>query len=171
MAREIMAEGRFLRLVRENGWEWVERTGISGVVVIAALTNEGKVLFVEQHRRPIGTAVIELPAGLAGDIAGQEGEDLADAARRELEEETGYTAERFDVMTSGPVSAGLSSEVLTFFRAVNVRRIGDGGGDESEDITVHEIPLNDAERWLAERAAAGVPADPKVFAGLYFLRR
>src|SRR5690606_33221547 len=87
MAREIMAEGRFLRMVREDGWEWVQRTRISGVVVVAAVTPEGKVLLVEQHRPPVGGRVLEMPAGLAGDIAGQEDEALETAARRELEEE------------------------------------------------------------------------------------
>lgn len=171
MAREIMAEGRYLRLVKEDGWEWVERTGVTGVVVVAALTEEGRVLFVEQHRHPVGTSVIEMPAGLAGDIAGKEEEDLADAARRELEEETGYTADRMERVCGGPVSAGLSNEVLTFFRAVGVRKIGDGGGDGTEEITVHEIPLADAPSWLAQREREGVPADPKVYVGLFFLQR
>lgn len=171
MAREIMAEGRFLRLVREDGWEWAERTRISGVVVVAAVTPEGNVLLVEQHRPPVGGRVLEMPAGLAGDIAGQEDEALETAARRELEEETGYTAARIDRITAGPVSAGLTSESLTFFVAHDLRRIGPGGGDASEDIEVHEVPLDEVDEWLAARAREGVPADPKVYAGLYFLRR
>jgi ADP-ribose pyrophosphatase len=169
MATETLAEGQHLRLLRnDRGWEFAQRVGVSGVVVVVALTDAGELLLVEQHRAPIGTAVIELPAGLAGDIAGSEDEDLAVAAIRELEEETGYTASGMQLLTSGPVSAGMTDETLSFFKATGVRRIGPGGGDDSEDIVVHAIPLAQVAEWLAERAAAGVPCDPKVYAGLWF---
>ena len=168
---EVVAAGKFVRLVRQGHWEWAERTNASGVVVIAAVTPEDKVIFVEQYRIPVGARVIEMPAGLAGDVAGAEGEALAVAAARELEEETGYRAGRIEQMTAGPVSAGLTSEILTFFRARDLVKVGDGGGDETEDIAVHEVPLADAHRWLAARASDGVLADPKVYAGLYFLER
>lgn len=169
--REIVAEGRFVRLVREDGWEWAERTRASGVVVIAALTPAGDVLFVEQYRKPLGARVVEMPAGLAGDTAGAEGEALAVAAQRELEEETGWRAASMERVTAGPVSAGMTSEVLTFFVATGLLRVGPGGGDEHEDIVVHEVPLARAPEWLAERARDGVMSDPKVYAGLWFLSR
>ena len=156
MARDVLAEGRFLRLIKEDGWEWAERTNASGVVVVVALTPEGRVLLVEQHRPPVRGRVIELPAGLAGDLSGAEDEALEVAARRELEEETGWTAARIVRLTAGPVSAGMTSESLTFLRAEGLRRCGAGGGDETEDIVVHEIPLDDADAWLAARAAEGV---------------
>jgi len=167
----VLGTGRFLRLVRENGWEWAERTNASGVVVVVAVTPQGRLLLVEQHRPPVGGAVIELPAGLAGDVAGQRDEALATAAVRELEEETGWRAEQMHRLTEGPVSAGLTSEVITLFRAADLRRVGPGGGDASEDITVHEIPLDTVDRWLAERSEAGVSCDPKIYAALYFLQR
>jgi ADP-ribose pyrophosphatase len=167
---ETLASGRYVRLVREGRWEWCERVNARGVVVIAALTPAGEVVLVEQHRHPVRGRVIEMPAGLAGDVAGAEDEELAEAARRELEEETGWRAGRMEKATAGPVSAGLTSEILTFFVARELERVADGGGDETEDITVHLVPLDDAGRWLEERAADGVMADPKVYAGLWFLR-
>lgn len=168
---EMLATGRFIRLVREGHWEWAERTNTTGVVVIAAVTPEDRVLLVEQHRPPIGGPVIEMPAGLAGDIAGAEDEALEIAAARELEEETGYHAGRIVRCTTGPVSAGLTSEVMTFFVARDLVRVSAGGGDDSEDIVVHEIPMSEVHDWLAARHAAGVMADPKVYSGLYFLQR
>lgn len=167
---ETLASGRFVRLVREGRWEWCERVNAKGVVVIAALTPAGDVVLVEQHRYPVGARVIEMPAGLAGDVAGCEDEDLADAARRELEEETGWRAGRMDEAVAGPATAGLTSEVLTFFVARELERVSDGGGDETEDIAVHEVPLAEVEGWLEARRAAGVLTDPKVYAGLWFLR-
>ncbi len=167
---EVVASGEYVRLVRRDGWEWAERTNSSGVVVVAALTPDGEVLFVEQARSPVGARVIEMPAGLAGDVAGAEHEALAEAARRELLEETGWDAGELVEVTAGPVSAGMTSETLTFFRASGLRRIGAGGGDASEDIVVHAVPLERADAWLRERRAEGILVDPKVYAGLYFLR-
>lgn len=170
--KRVMAEGRFIRLVKlvESGWEYVERTNASGVVVIVALTPENELLLVEQHRPPLGTTVIELPAGLSGDISGEEDEPLARAAARELEEETGYRPGSVTTLFRGPPSAGLSDENVTFVRARDLVRVNEGGGDETEDITVHHVPRDKVHDWLAARSAAGVLVDPKVYAGLYWLR-
>jgi ADP-ribose pyrophosphatase len=166
--REILHEGRYIRLVNEGGWEWAERTNASGVVVVLGITQSGCLLLVEQHRPPVGGRVVELPAGLSGDIAGQEEEDLAVAAARELEEETGYRPGRVERLFSGPVSAGMTSETLTFFRADDLVKVGGGGGDASEDITVHAIPLAEVPAFLHASVARGALVDPKVWAGLWF---
>ena len=167
---KVLHEGKHLRLVRRRGWEFAERPQVTGIVVIVAVTPENKILLVEQNRPPVGRRVIELPAGLAGDVAGSETEELAEAARRELLEETGYAAESFTFLFEGPPSAGLSSEVLTFFRAEGLTKVHDGGGDASEDIQVHEVPLSDVAQWLLERSRTeGVMIDAKIFAGLYFV--
>jgi ADP-ribose pyrophosphatase len=115
--------------------------------------------------------VIELPAGLVGDIAGEEDERLETAAGRELLEETGYRASRLELLTSGPPSAGMASEIVAFFLASGLVKVHDGGGDEAEDITVHAVPLAGVENWLDQQAAAGLLIDPKIYAGLYFIRR
>ncbi len=71
-ALETLYSGRFLNLVRRGKWEFVERHSATGVVGIVAVTDEGRLLLVEQFRPPLQKQVIELPAGLAGDIAGEE---------------------------------------------------------------------------------------------------
>lgn len=164
-------EGDFLRLKRTAHWEYVERANARGVVVIVALTDDDELVLVEQPRLPVGGPVIELPAGLVGDIAGAEDEELAMAAARELEEETGYRPARLEFLAAGPPSAGLANEVISFYRARGLRRIHEGGGDDSEWITPHIVPLAEVERWLTERQADGVLVDPKIYAGLYFLER
>jgi ADP-ribose pyrophosphatase len=166
--RKILAEGKHIRLVEEDGWEYAERVQASGIAVIVAVTPEGRLLLVEQYRRPVKARVLELPAGLAGDIAGQESEDLTDAARRELLEETGYEAATMVALTAGPPTAGLATEIVTFFRATGLRKTGPGGGDATEGIVVHEVPVAEVESWCRARATTGVLVDPKVYAGLYF---
>ncbi len=170
-ARDILGEGRFLRLLRCDGWEWVERTGSRGVVVIMAVTGEGKLLLVEQYRPPVGAQVIELPAGLVGDQPDSSDESFEEAARRELLEETGYAASYLRVRTQGPVSAGMSSEIIHFIEARELEKVGPGGGDETESIEVHEVEIDRAGAWLEDKIRAGSVVDPKVFAALYFLLR
>ncbi|MCA9517037.1 MAG: NUDIX hydrolase [Myxococcales bacterium] len=166
--KQIIGAGRFTRLVSVAGWEYVERTNASGIVIIIAVTPEGRLLMVEQLRPPVGARVVELPAGLAGDLADAADEPLAEAARRELVEETGWDAAHMTRVAHGPLSAGLTSEVVTVFRADGLTRVGEGGGDESEDIVVHEVPFGEVPAFLRAREAAGALVDPKVYAALWF---
>ncbi len=166
--REVHFQGKFIRAVSEDGWEWVERTNASGAVVIVPITERGELVLIEQYRIPLHAPVIELPAGLAGDTAGDEGESLLVAAQRELLEETGFEADRWEYLTEGPSSAGLATEVFALFLARDARRVAPGGGDSAEEITVHVVAYAELEAWLDRRRAAGALIDPKVFAGLYF---
>ena len=164
---EVVADAKHLRLVRRRGWEFVERKSVSGIVVIVALTPDRRLLLVEQYRPPVDCHVIELPAGLAGDSPDAEDESLEDAARRELLEETGHRAAAMIRLFHGPPSAGITSEQLTFFLAPDARYIHAGGGDESEDITVHAVALDEVPGWLEEQSRCGKAIDVKIYAGLY----
>lgn len=168
-ADETLHAGKWLTLKRRGRWEFVERNNPQGAVIIVAVTPDDRVLFVEQYRVPIRQFTIEMPAGLIGD-AGHDGDvDTADTARRELEEETGWTCGRVVPLHSGPSSAGMSTEMMHFVRALDLRKVGEGGGDDTEDIIVHEVPRKDAGTWLRTMAAKGYSIDPKLFAGLWFL--
>jgi ADP-ribose pyrophosphatase len=161
--------GKFLALVKEGCWEYVDRVGATGAAIVVAVTDDQKLLLVEQYRIPVHSRTIELPAGIVGDEPEDSSEGFGDAARRELLEETGYTAERIEALTSGPASSGLTSEVVTLLRASGLKRVGAGGGVAHEDITVHEVPLGEVHEWLAARASEGLLIEPKIYAGLYFL--
>lgn len=165
----VLAEGKYLRLVRRGHWEYAERNSARAAVMILAIT-DGRIVLTEQFRIPHQKRVIELPAGLVGDEHG-DADDIRTAARRELLEETGYEAREMTWLTEGPTSAGLSSEIVTLVRASGLRKVGRGGGVGSEAIQVHEVPLAQAHDWLQARIEAGVPVDPKVFAALYFAAR
>jgi ADP-ribose pyrophosphatase len=138
----VLGAGRWLRLVEVDGWEFVERVKATGVVAI------------------------DLPAGLAGD--GPESEELVTAARRELIEETGYDARRFTLLAHAPTSPGLTTEVVSFFRAAGLKKVGAGGGIEGEDIVIHKVKLTRADAWLRRQARSGKHIDCKVLAGLHF---
>ena len=163
--------GKFLALINEGHWEYVERVKGTGAAVIVAVTPEQKLVLVEQYRVPVHERTIELPAGIIGDEPGGADESHGEAARRELLEETGYDAAKIELLTAGPSGAGLTSERIWMFRASGLRRAGKGGGVAHEDITVHEIPLAEVAAWLESRASPGVLVDPKVYAGLFFLGR
>jgi ADP-ribose pyrophosphatase len=166
-----LCEGKFLALVKEGRWEYVDRIGSTGAAIIVAVTDEQKLLLVEQHRIPVHARTIELPAGIVGDEPGGTSETLAEAAKRELLEETGYAAEHIEALTTGPASSGLTSEVVTLLLASNLRRVNAGGGGAHEDITVHEVPLTEVREWLATKAKQGLLIEPKVYTGLYFVGR
>ncbi len=166
---ETLYEGRWLSLRKRGRWEYAERNNPGGAAIILAVTPEDKVLFVEQYRVSILQNTIEMPAGLVGDERGREGEDALLAARRELEEETGYRCQRVEFIHRGPSSSGMSTEMITFVRAWDLEKVGPGGGDETENIVVHEVPRGEAGSWLFARAAEGYSIDPKLFAGLWFI--
>lgn len=166
---DTLYDGRFLRLMRRGQWEYAERVNPGGAVAIVAVTPDGELLLTEQFRVPLGHPVIELPAGLVGDEPGRESEDWEAAAARELEEETGWRAGRFERLTEGPTTAGMSNETVVLVRARELQRVGVGGGDATESIRVHAVPVAKVAGWLAEREREGLPPDPKVFAGLFFL--
>jgi len=167
--RTTLYTGKFLALVKEGHWEFADRVNATGAAIIIAVTTEQKVLLVEQYRTPVHARTIELPAGIIGDEPGSTNESIAEAARRELLEETGYAAEHIEAVTTGPSCSGITSERLTLFRALGLRRVGKGGGVANENIQVHEIPLTEIVGWLATKAKTGVLIDPKVYAGLFFI--
>lgn len=160
---------QFLSLIREGHWEYVDRVNATGAAIILAVTPEQNILLVEQYRIPVHARTIELPAGIIGDEPGSSNESHAEAARRELLEETGYAAECVEALTTGAACSGITSERVTLFRGSGLRRVGQGGGVANENITVHEVPLAGITTWLEARAQAGVLIDPKVYSGLFFL--
>ena len=167
---QVAWEGRWLRIRTRGTWEYAERTHADGkAVIIVAVTPERKLLFVEQFRVPLQQRTIEMPAGLVGDTLGED--TLESAAARELLEETGWQASHVEVLMEGPTSSGMSNEIIAFCRATGLTRVHAGGGDETEDITVHEVPVDEAAHWLTAKMAEGYAMDPKLWAGLWFIDR
>ena len=164
-------EGRFVRVADRDRWEYASRRDIDGIVAVVAVTDSRQLVLVEQYRPPIARTVIELPAGLAGDTEAFRGESLEQAARRELLEEAGYEARRMIHLVRGVPSPGLTDEVVDLFLAEGLTRRTRGGGDGSEDIVVHEVPVDRTAEWLAEQQRRGAFVDFKILAGLYLAEK
>ena len=72
-----------------------------------------------------------------------------------------------DFLFSGPLASGLSSTLMTYYRARGLKKVHAGGGDEHEDIVVHEVPLTETDAWLAAQRAAGRYVDPRLYVALH----
>lgn len=167
--RIVLGEGKFIRLVKQGRWEFAERVNARGGVAIVAITDEREYILTDQFRPAVGKRVIDLPAGLSGDVAGQENEAAALSALRELVEETGFHAESLEHLADCPSSPGLASELISYFYAHHLTRVHAGGGVDHEQIVVQTPKLDVIKAWLADQVAAGKLIDPKVYAGLYFI--
>ena len=160
-AVEVMWQGRFITAKREGKWEYVSRSrGIRAAVILAI--DDGHVLLVEQYRVPLGKNCIELPAGLVGDHEENANEDSAIAAIRELEEETGYRAETMENCGEYYSSPGMVSESFCLFRAHGLTKVGEGGGVDGENITVHRVPLTELSGFIERKRLGGAGIDVKL---------
>ncbi|MEY2944144.1 MAG: hypothetical protein RLY97_2158 [Pseudomonadota bacterium] len=160
--QEIVWQGKFITARKQGRWEFVSRARGIRAAVILAIDDADHVLLVEQYRVPLGRNCIELPAGLIGDHDDVVGENDENAALRELEEETGYTAAHMENLGEFWSSPGMVSESFTLMRAHNISQIGPGGGTDGENITVHRIALDDLEAFLAQRRLIGDAIDVKL---------
>ena len=158
--REVEWEGKWIRVVRDGKWEYVERCGGVHAVVILA-EHEGKIVLVEQRRVPLGNRkCLELPAGLVGDENPEA--TIEDTAIKELEEETGFTATRIERLGEYFSSPGMVAEGFTLVRAHGLRRVGDGGGTEHEEIEVHLVPRVEIAAFVESKRAEGCAIDVKM---------
>lgn len=149
-------EGRYLRAVTDDGWEYVERCGGMTAVVIVAM-HDGKYILVEQVRVPIGgRRCIELPAGLVGD---EDDKGIEDTAIKELEEETGYLCDGVELLGEYFSSPGMVAEGYTLVRAHGVRP---GGTKSGEDIDVHLVAPDDVAGFIFAKRAEGLAIDTKL---------
>lgn len=162
----IRWEGRFITAKQRGRWEYVGRArGIRAAAIIAIdVDPDGTrhVLLVSQYRVPLGKFSLEIPAGLVGDDEGSEGEGAEAAALRELEEETGYTAERMENLGQFYSSPGMVSEAFTLLRAHGLAKVSEGGGTDSENILVHRVALSDLPRFVAKWRERGHAVDVRI---------
>jgi len=156
---ETVWQGKYVSALKQGRWEYVSRTGSTNAVVILA-EHDGRIILIEQFRVPVGSRCLELPAGLVGDE--DENASLEETAVKELEEETGFTAESVERLGDFHSSPGMVAGSFTLVRAHGVRKVGEGGGNEHEDIAVHLVARADIPKFIEGRRHAGIAVDVKL---------
>jgi len=157
---DIAWQGKWIVAKRQGKWEYVSRARDIQAAVILAIDDEDHVLLVDQYRVPLGQRCLELPAGLIGDE--HDGDTALDAARRELEEETGYRCELVEDLGYFHSSPGMVSEGFTLVRATGLTKVSEGGGIADEDIVVHRVARADLPAFVAQKRTEGVAIDVKL---------
>ncbi|MDW0115618.1 NUDIX hydrolase [Sporosarcina thermotolerans] len=123
-----------------------ELVGHPGAVAIIPITEDGKLVLVEQYRKALNRSIIEIPAGKI-----EPGEDIEVTALRELEEETGYGANHFNYIQSFATSPGFANEIIHIFVAKGLYKIEKPAmGDEDEFINIIECTLEEAEQMVID---------------------
>ena len=145
---DVIYKGQILTLrkdkvhVRDGKTAYREIIEHRGAVAILPITNEGKVILVEQYRKAAEKSLIEIPAGKM-----EGGEDPLETAKRELEEETGYQAENIEFMTKIYPAVGYSGEKIYIYRATGLKK-GKTNFDEDEDIETIEMPIEEITKLV-----------------------
>ena len=153
---KVQWEGKYIRVVTRGGWEYVERCGGVGAVVIVAEA-DGKIILIEQSRVPLGGRIcLELPAGLVGD---EDDKSVEETAIKELEEETGFTAEKVERLGHFFSSPGMVAEGFDLVRMHGVKPCAH---PVEQGIEVHLVERERVADFVAERRAAGVAIDVKL---------
>lgn len=135
-------EGAIINLRRdkvtvENGTSYREIIEHNGGAVLAAVTDEGKMVMVRQYRKPAERVMLEVPAGKI-----DAGETPLETARRELKEETGYTPSEVEYMTEFYPSVGYSEEVLYLYLCTGLTA-GETCPDENEALDILEMDIDE----------------------------
>ena len=127
-----------------------------GGVTIMPVNSEDEVIMIEQYRHAAEEVLLELPAGRL-----EESEEAESAARRELKEETGYTAAEFKHLLDFYTTPGYSTESLHLYLARDLKE-GDQELEEGEFLSLREVPLEEIPQMIM----AGSIKDSKTLIGL-----
>ncbi len=180
VGKKTVWEGKFLRSLvltyrdksdNLRNWEAVERVNCYGVVAVVPITKNGKLLLIRQFRPVVNNFVIEFPAGI-----NDRQERLVDVAKRELIEETGYTAGEFIFLAEGPISSGMSAEIMSVFLAKNCSPAPpllrqQYPPEESEDIEIIKTPISSLYETLEKFQKDGDYIDLKIYGLLEMAKR
>lgn len=163
---ERIYEGAIINLRKDevsvvNGVSYREIIEHNGGAVIAAVTDDGKMVMVRQYRKPAERVMLEVPAGKI-----DPGEKPLQAAVRELKEETGYVADEVEFLTDFYPSVGYSEEVLYLFLCTKLTP-GETDFDDNEAIDIELIPVEE----LADMVMEGRIHDAKTMLAILMVNK
>jgi len=163
---DVVYSGKVISVIKkyesEDPSAYFEMVRHPGSAAAVAVTQEGKLLLVNQYREAVGDYVLEIPAGKL-----ESGEAAQDCARRELEEETGYAASRLETLCECFVTPGYSDEKIRIFSATGLER-SQSNLDSDEVLSLAETDFADALAMIDD----GRIHDAKTIAGiLQFARK
>lgn len=165
---EVTYKGRVWAIIKDRfrlGDQEIVRDYLQhmGAVAVVAIDDQQRVLTISQYRHPVGARMVEIPAGLLDDFD----EDPAEAAARELLEESGYVAQHYEALVDICTTPGSSSETLRIYLATGLTR---GAWDatelhaEEQEISVEWVPISEAVSailgglWQSPTAVSGILA-------------
>lgn len=163
ISSEDIFNGVLLHVLRdnvelENGVKSVREFILHpGAVAVVPVTDDNKIILVEQYRYPIKQKLLEIPAGKFD----SPGENPLECAERELKEETGYEAKEYVYLGYIHTTPGFSNEIIHLYLALNLKR-GDSNPDEDEIINVYTEDFND----VMKKCINGEITDAKTIAGI-----
>ena len=132
-----------------------------GAAVVIPVLDNGELVFERQFRYPLGKVLIEFPAGKI-----DPGEDALTTAKRELLEETGYTAHRYTHITDIHNALAYCDEVIHFYIAEDLHDSGQQKLDDNEFVQVMRVPLVELMNWIRQ----GWVPDVKTQLGAFWLQ-
>ncbi|MBQ7515776.1 MAG: NUDIX hydrolase [Schwartzia sp.] len=166
LGSEIIYDGKLLHVKcdtvklpdgKETTREWVKHPGAAAILPILP---DGQIILVRQYRYPVAQVTLEIPAGKL-DVAG---ESPLECAKRELREETGYQAARYEKLLALATTVGFSDEVIHIYAAWDLTP-GEQATDDDEFIHVVRMPLTEAYQAVQD----GRIYDAKTVTAILFL--
>lgn len=170
--RELVHKGAILDIYedtvrlpngKEEKWDFVSHR--MGAACVLAVRPDGKLLMVRQYRNALDRFTLEVPAGKRDSLD----EDTSICAARELEEETGYRAGKFEKMLALKSTVAFCDEFIDVYLATDLEKIGEQHLDEAEDIDIEAYDLKE----LMDMCYEGKLQDAKTVAAImaYAARR
>lgn len=169
ISREVTYRGNVWEISREifkyeSGTLTRDYLRHPGAVAVVAINESREVLLISQYRHPVGQTMVEIPAGLLDDM----NESAADAAARELLEETGYKANKWHVLLDMCTTPGSSSEAIRIFLATDLRFEPDETYTPHAEETEIKVWFEPIEQ-VASKILGGLIQNPTAVSGILAL--
>ncbi|MDA3963322.1 MAG: hypothetical protein PF961_21255 [Planctomycetota bacterium] len=161
----ILVRGRQLSMRRRGSTEFASR-GHGSALAIIATSKANELVLVEEHKPALKSRVLDLPNGwVPADDEPVSDSHLMAIARRRLASCTGYLASSWRQEFVGPAAPAVCDEMVTWFRARSLERVGRSQSMMEIDpsVLVHYVTRDSFDGFLTARRSEGVIVDPRIY--------